>query len=705
MFKKSLSLILISSLASAPALQAADTSLYQTIKSEYLPGISLQQPEQKPAVDGKPAPVDLKIRNLTHEERQLLAFNLLAHQDTTKDKGFIQRNTWEDLELFKSSNLLKTIKRTRTSFGEAILGSMLINGASTNPEKNQAVVRTLVENPQLFDQIDAALKEFADAEKVFLSYYLPSDPAKENYFKDLYFKNPISSRLFGNENTAALNFFNHLEGAAQASKVATGIDMRLALIVAGFEGFAAHTAQRILVAKAIDANDAPKFKQELAKAMQKLFGGKSSFASTIAQAVFFGSMPAATVAWLAHRAVASEQAAPFPHMFNMMEQNLFGGKLPAWVIGAGIGLYLTSWYQVGSEGKTALTKQAESMHYLQANLISCASAIDAVTKLEALASQNPQLAQAIPELQTASQLARNTDKLSKLITLLGTKTFKGKASYFSNQGRVLVAHQLMSEHCKSLRAAFEAVGKVDAFMSAAKLFKDHQSLPVKYCFVTFRSKDHGPYLKLNNFWNPVLEVSAAVPNTVEFGAPGKHRNMILTGLNSAGKSTVIKGIVISVLLAQIFGIAAAETAEMTPFTVINTHIMIKDDVEHHRSLFQVEVDQAKDMLERVRSLDSSEFALVIIDEMFRSTGPDHAQVHSYNFAKALSEFSNVITLESTHYKKLVGLEQETKGLFKNFKIEIIQRPDGTLYRPYKIEEGFTTSEITAAIFAEQGLHF
>ncbi len=161
----------------------------------------------------------------------------------------------------------------------------------------------------------------------------------------------------------------------------------------------------------------------------------------------------------------------------------------------------------------------------------------------------------------------------------------------------------------------------------------------------------------------------------------------------------------AVLLAQIFGIAPAQEMKMTPFTSICTHIVVKDDVENGRSLFQVEVDQAKNMLTRVQSLRPNEFSLVIIDEMFRSTGPEHAQVHSYNYAKRIASYPNVILLESTHYPKLIGLEKETNGLFKNYKIEMFQNPDGTLRRPYKIEEGSTTSEMTAAIFAEQGLTF
>jgi len=683
-FKQSISILLTVSMIGAPALHA-ENSLYQVIKKEYLPGITLQAPVQKPAEDGKPPKVDLSIRNLTNEERQCLAFDLLADKDNSTDNGFIQRNTWEDLELFKNSNLLKTIKRTRTSFGEAVLGSMLLTGASSNPQKNQAVVRALVENPKLFEQVEESLKEFAEAEKVFMAYYLPADPAKDSYFKDLYFNGILSSRLFSNESTGSLNFFNHLDGAFNTTKAVTGADYKVLLPAAIIEG---------LVFGGLGHLVGPQMQNQL----NYQFGGNNGVGMSIFKTVLATGTPLATLYWLACRYTGRQPN--MPHVYNMLG---IGGS-PA-LIGIFSALEFWKWYSVSSEGKTALDKQKESLHYLQANLIPFATALHSVEKIEALIHQYADLAQAIPELKQFTKHAQEAAKLSKLVGLLKTGTFTGKASYFSNQGRVLVAHRLMQEHCKAFRSAFEAVGKMDAYMSAAKLFKDHRNLPVKYCFVTFRGKDHGPYLKLNNFWNPVLDVSAAVPNTVEFGAPGKHRNMILTGLNSAGKSTIIKGIVTSVLLAQIFGIAAAEEAEMTPFTVINTHIMIKDDVEHHRSLFQVEVDQAKDMLKRVRSLDSNEFALVIIDEMFRSTGPDHAQVHSYNFAKALSEFSNVITLESTHYKKLIGLEQETKGLFKNFKIEIQQRPDGTLYRPYKIEEGFTTSEITQAIFAEQGLHF
>jgi hypothetical protein len=689
--KRLLSVILCCSLLSSPALHAvnaaeeANNSLYAVIKKEYLPGISLSKPEPKPDSGKKDEKPDLTVRTLTQDERKVIAFDLLASKNQLKDQGFLTRNSWYDLELFNSSNVLKTINRTRTSFGEAVLGTMLVNGAGVNPEKNQALVRSLVDDTALFTKVDNTLKEFADAEGLFLSYYLPTDPAKENYFKDLYFGDRMSTVLGGaNKSPGLLGLTTNILSTRYASIIAAGQDLVVTLPVS-YAGIK-------LIQNAL-AKQGGTLPPGFAKTLL-LFGMPLAGMLAHAKALYKGP--------LNEQNLSRENLAKEMGTFGFTSRMLLY-EAPYALAGVAA-VQALGWYLTGKESYTQLRKQIDSTHYLQSHLIACGSAVRALNQIQAIASAH-NLSATIPELKAIDKLQTQNDEITKLVGLLNTKTFEGKASYWSHLGRVLVAHRLMAEHCRSLRDAFEAVGKLDAFMSAAKLYKDHLNQPVKFCFVNFISGSKTPYLKLGNFWNPVLPTNVAVANTVEFGAPGKHRHMILTGLNSAGKSTVIKGIAEAVLIAQIFGIAPATEATMTPFTVINTHIMMKDDIENHRSLFQVEVDQAKNMLQRVRALNGNQFALVIIDEMFRSTGPDHAQVHSYNYAKSLATFPNVITLESTHYKKLVELEKETNGDFKNFKIEIQQRPDGTLHRTYKIEEGFTTSEITAAIFAEQGLNF
>jgi DNA mismatch repair ATPase MutS len=98
-----------------------------------------------------------------------------------------------------------------------------------------------------------------------------------------------------------------------------------------------------------------------------------------------------------------------------------------------------------------------------------------------------------------------------------------------------------------------------------------------------------------------------------------------------------------------------------------------------------------------------EFSFTIIDEMFRGTGPEHAEVLSHSYAKKLARYPNAIVIESTHYPKLVKLEEETNGEYKNYKMDILQQEDGTLHRPYKMTDGYTLVNIADQILKEQGL--
>ena len=130
---------------------------------------------------------------------------------------------------------------------------------------------------------------------------------------------------------------------------------------------------------------------------------------------------------------------------------------------------------------------------------------------------------------------------------------------------------------------------------------------------------------------------------------------------------------------------------------------VTDDIANNRSLFANEAFRAKELLERVQSLGAKKFSFTIIDEMFRGTGPEHAEVLSYSYAKKLAEQKNAIVIESTHYPKLVQLEQETNGIYTNYKIDILKAEDGSLIRPYKVEKGFTLVNIAHDILKESGL--
>jgi DNA mismatch repair protein MutS len=292
-----------------------------------------------------------------------------------------------------------------------------------------------------------------------------------------------------------------------------------------------------------------------------------------------------------------------------------------------------------------------------------------------------------------------------LLEYLDKPTFTQKFSIASNLGRIAATNKLMLGARVDWVRIFEAIGYLDAYMSIAQLMKQYgNSTTNPLCFAQFE-RASCPHIALDSFWNPFVDPGKAkvVVNSVELGAPA--RNMILTGPNTGGKSTVIKAIALNALLAQTFGIAAARSCQLTPFTAIRTYIRVEDDIERGLSLYRAEVERAKQLSSAVAALQPGQHALVIIDEMFRGTARDQAALLAYWYAKEnLGRYPHCMLLEATHYPELIGLEKETNGLFQNYKVEIERNSDGSLRRTYLLKKGSTLQNVAADILKEEGFH-
>jgi DNA mismatch repair protein MutS len=294
-----------------------------------------------------------------------------------------------------------------------------------------------------------------------------------------------------------------------------------------------------------------------------------------------------------------------------------------------------------------------------------------------------------------------TEQSQELLALLTTDTFKADPSFFARQGRVIAAFNLMRDVQDSFIGTLMTVGQLDAYLSAAKLYKKYARNPrVHYCFVQYEKADK-PHLALTKFWHPALNPSMAVANNIELGAANGARDTVITGPNAGGKSTALKSITLCVLLAQCLGIAPASAMTLTPFTKINTYMNIAD-ATGTASLFQAEMQRTSKLLAQIKALKPTEFALVIMDEIFTGTTYKEGQAGAYGVAKKLAGYDNAITLFATHFKVLTELEQATNGVVNNHKVTVFKNADGSFTFPYRLEPGITDQAIALELLAQEG---
>ncbi len=345
----------------------------------------------------------------------------------------------------------------------------------------------------------------------------------------------------------------------------------------------------------------------------------------------------------------------------------------------------------------------EVFNHLQKILIGTASYVNDLKQLGRILNNNKYILESIPAFAHLANLTNKTHHSKdflKLLSMLDTNTFKGEASFFSNTGRVLATFTRMKEVKDELIPALQAAGELDTYVALAKQYKAHTNMQAGYSFVVFIQSDH-TVIEAIEFWNPFINADQVITNNMTLGTTNP--NVILTGPNTGGKSTVIKGLVILLLLAQTYGIVPAKKLIITPFTKINSYLNITDNIAAGVSLFKAEVLRAKELIATIRSLPLNQFIFTAIDEIFSGTSPQEGETAAYMFAKQLSGFNNSINIIATHYPKMIDLENDTHGSYKNYQVEIIREDDGTLNRTFKLLPGPSTINVALDILKEEGI--
>ncbi|HFS85190.1 MAG TPA: DNA mismatch repair protein, partial [Epsilonproteobacteria bacterium] len=166
-------------------------------------------------------------------------------------------------------------------------------------------------------------------------------------------------------------------------------------------------------------------------------------------------------------------------------------------------------------------------------------------------------------------------------------------------------------------------------------------------------EEHGIYVPNNIIMgDPKLVDDAYRDNILSSTARGEEvRGILLYGINSSGKSSLMKSIGISVIMAQAGLFVPAEKMKFTIFESIFTRIVSKDNLMKGMSTFAVEMTELRNIFNRVNTK-----SLVIGDEL--SHGTETLSGVSL-VASALMKLNRLECLHifATHLHQLTELKQ------------------------------------------------
>ena len=163
-----------------------------------------------------------------------------------------------------------------------------------------------------------------------------------------------------------------------------------------------------------------------------------------------------------------------------------------------------------------------------------------------------------------------------------------------------------------------------------------------------------------------------VPNDTHMGAK-EERVAIITGPNMAGKSTYMRQVALTVLMAQVGSFVPAQCARIGVVDRIFTRIGASDDLAAGQSTFMVEMNEVSELLRR-----ATKNSLLILDEIGRGT----STFDGMSIARAVLEHCagklKAKTLFATHYHELTSLEQELPGV-KNYNVAVHARGEDIVF--------------------------
>ncbi len=216
----------------------------------------------------------------------------------------------------------------------------------------------------------------------------------------------------------------------------------------------------------------------------------------------------------------------------------------------------------------------------------------------------------------------------------------------------------IANHTKEIQSRAAALGELDVLCAFATVASENS-----YVKPEFNTEGK---MSLRGSKHPVLDKAMRggfVPNDVHLDGD-KNRLVILTGPNMAGKSTFMRQVALTAIMAQAGSFVPASFASLCLVDRIFTRVGAYDDLSAGQSTFMVEMTELSNIL-----VSATKDSLVLLDEVGRGT----STFDGLSLAWAISEYlHNVIKAKSifaTHYHQLTQLEGMLPGV-KNYSIAV-----------------------------------
>lgn len=236
----------------------------------------------------------------------------------------------------------------------------------------------------------------------------------------------------------------------------------------------------------------------------------------------------------------------------------------------------------------------------------------------------------------------------------------------------LEIRERMKDYIGQIQHLANIISELDVLQSFAEVSEKNRYVRPQFV------KDE---LHITNGRHPVIESvmdGTFVPNDITLN--NDRSILLITGPNMSGKSTYMRQLALTIIMAQIGCFVPADEAKLILFDQIFTRIGASDDLVAGQSTFMVEMLEANYAIS-----NATENSLILLDEIGRGTSTYDGMALAQAIIEHIHNNVKAKTLFSTHYHELTILEEKLDRV-KNIHVKAEEYDEKIVFL-HKIEDG------------------
>lgn len=164
------------------------------------------------------------------------------------------------------------------------------------------------------------------------------------------------------------------------------------------------------------------------------------------------------------------------------------------------------------------------------------------------------------------------------------------------------------------------------------------------------------------------------------------KNVLLSGPNAAGKTSILKSVLLNIILSQNIGYGCYKKAHISCYDTLHSYLNIPD-TSGRDSLFQAEARRCQDIMNNIQK-NNDKHHLCIFDELMSGTNPTDAITCAEIYLNEMNDHKkNVDYIITTHYIQLCEKFDKNENVV-NKKMDVDINEDKINYL-YKISDGIS----------------